>query len=252
MNILTENYKLYNGDCLEIMDKLIEEGVVVDAIITDPPYGTTACKWDSVIPFDDMWERLNKLIKPNGAIVLFGNEPFSSALRMSNIKNYKYDWIWEKEQGTNQLNAKKMPLRNSENISVFYKKQCTYNPQFEKGNPYKADRCTYSKNIESTYGKQVDRVVTVNDGYRYPLTIIKFNRELSSKKRVHPTQKPILLMEYLIKTYTNENELVLDFTMGSGSTGVACINCNRRFIGIELEEEYFNISINRIFENYNN
>ena len=114
-------YRLYNGDCLEIMDRLVEEGVKVDCILTDPPYGTTACKWDSIIPFDKMWERLNKLIKPNGAIVLFGSEPFSSALRMSNIKNYKYDWIWEKEQGTNQLNAKKMPLRNSENISVFIK-----------------------------------------------------------------------------------------------------------------------------------
>ena len=239
-------YKIYNGDCLKVMDKLIKEGIKVDCVIADPPYGTTACKWDTVIPFDEMWGRLNKLIKPNGAIVLFGSEPFSSALRMSNIKNYKYDWIWEKEQGTNQLNAKKMPLRNSENISVFYKKQCTYNPQFEKGNPYKADRCTYSENIESTYGKQVNKVITVNEGYRYPLTIIKFNREL--KNRYHSTQKPIKLMEYLIKTYTNENELVLDFTMGSGSTGVACINTNRKFIGIELDKDYFNIAKQRIEE----
>ena len=243
---MEERYKLYNGDCLEIMDKLIEEGVKVDCVLTDPPYGTTQCKWDTIIPFDEMWKRLNKLIKPNGAIVLFGNEPFSSALRMSNIKNYKYDWIWEKEQGINQLNAKRMPLKNYENICVFYKKPCLYNPQMTQGKPYKADRCTFSKNIESTYGKQVDRVVTVNDGYRYPLTIIKFNRELSSKKRVHPTQKPILLMEYLIKTYTNENELVLDFTMGSGSTGVACLNTDRKFIGIELDENYFNIAKERI------
>ena len=243
---MEERYKLYNGDCLEIMDKLIEEGVKVDCVLTDPPYGTTQCKWDTIIPFDEMWKRLNKLIKPNGAIVLFGNEPFSSALRMSNIKNYKYDWIWEKEQGINQLNAKRMPLKNYENICVFYKKPCLYNPQMTQGKPYKADRCTFSKNIESTYGKQVDRVVTVNDGYRYPLTIIKFNRELSSKKRVHPTQKPILLMEYLIKTYTNENELVLDFTMGSGSTGVACLNTDRKFIGIELDENYFEIAKNRI------
>ena len=243
---MEERYKLYNGDCLEIMDKLIEEGVKVDCVLTDPPYGTTQCKWDTIIPFDEMWKRLNKLIKPNGAIVLFGNEPFSSALRMSNIKNYKYDWIWEKEQGINQLNAKRMPLKNYENICVFYKKPCLYNPQMTQGKPYKADRCTFSKNIESTYGKQVDRVVTVNDGYRYPLTIIKFNRELSSKKRVHPTQKPILLMEYLIKTYTNENELVLDFTMGSGSTGVACLNTDRKFIGIELDVNYFNIAKERI------
>lgn len=239
-------YKIYNGDCLKVMDKLIKEGIKVDCVIADPPYGTTACKWDTVIPFDDMWERLNKLIKPNGAIVLFGSEPFSSALRMSNIKNYKYDWIWEKEQGINQLNAKKMPLRNSENISVFYKKQCAYNPQFKKGTPYKKDRCPYSKDIESLYGKQVNKVVTVNEGYRYPLTIIKFNREL--KNRYHPTQKPAALLEYLIKTYTNENELVLDFTMGSGSTGVACINTNRKFIGIELDNNYFNIAKQRIEE----
>lgn len=247
MKIETDRYKLYNGDCLEVMDKLIEEGVIFDAIITDPPFGTTACKWDSVIPFDKMWERINKLIKPTGAICLFGCEPFSSRLRMSNIKNYKYDWIWQKEQGTGTLNAKKMPLRNTENISVFYKKQCTYNPQMTKGEPYKADRCTFSKNIESIYGKQVDRVITVNNGTRYPLTIIKFNRPI--KNRVHPTQKPVGLLEYLIKTYTNEGELVLDFTMGSGSTGVACLNTNRKFIGIELDENYFNIAKERIENN---
>ena len=241
-------YKLYNGDCLEVMDKLIEEGIKVDCILTDPPYGTTACKWDTIIPFDDMWDRLNKLIKPNGAIVLFGNEPFSSALRMSNIKNYKYDWIWQKEQGTGVLNAKKMPLKDYENICVFYKKQCLYNPQMTQGKPYKADRCTFSKNIESTYGKQVDRVVTVNDGSRYPLTIIKFNRPM--KNRVHSTQKPVDLLDYLIKTYTNENETVLDFTMGSGSTGVACMNTNRKFVGIELDENYFNIAKQRIEDAY--
>ena len=249
MNILTSNYKLFNGDCLEVMDYLISQNIKIDCILTDPPYGTTRCKWDSIIPFDEMWKRLNKLIKPNGAVILFGSEPFSSMLRCSNIKNYKYDWIWQKEQGTGVLNAKRMPLRNTENISVFYKKQCTYNPQMLKGEPYKADRCTFSKNIESTYGNQVDRVITVNDGSRYPLTIIKFNRPM--KNRFHSTQKPVDLLEYLIKTYTNENELVLDFTMGSGSTGVACMNLNRKFIGIELDEKYFDISINRIFENYN-
>lgn len=242
--IKTDRYEIYNGDCLEIMDRLIGQGIVFDAIITDPPYGTTACKWDSVIPFDKMWERLNKLIKPNGAIVLFGSEPFSSALRMSNIKNYKYDWIWKKEQGTGQLNAKKMPLRNTENISIFYKKQCVYNPQMTKGKPYVANRCMFSKKIESTYGRQSDNVITINKGERYPVTTIKFNREL--KNRYHSTQKPAALMEYLIKTYTNENELVLDFTMGSGSTGVACMNTNRRFIGIELDENYFEIAKERI------
>ena len=240
-------YKLYNGDCLEVMDRLIEEGIIVDAIICDPPYGTTACKWDSVIPFEAMWERLDKLIKDNGCIALFGNEPFSSQLRCSNIKNYKYDWIWVKEQGTGQLNAKKQPLRNSENISVFYKKQCLYNPQMRKGEPYTVTRSPNSKNAHM-YNKQVDLFTTVNTGERYPLTTINFSRELNSKKRFHPTQKPIVLLEYLIKTYTNEGELILDFTMGSGSTGVACMNTNRKFIGIELDENYFNIAKQRIEE----
>ena len=250
MNILTENVKLYQGDCLEVMDYLIEQGMVVDAIITDPPFGTTKCKWDSIIPFDEMWKRLNKLIKPNGAIVLFGSEPFSSMLRVSNIKNYKYDWVWIKEQGTGVLNAKKQPLRNTELISVFYKKQCTYHPQMTKGIPYSTTRNPKGKHSEM-YNEQVDSVTTINNGERYPLTTIYFNREMKSNGRFHPTQKPIALLEYLIKTYTNENEIVLDFTMGSGSTGVACLNTNRKFIGIELDENYFNISINRIFENYN-
>ncbi len=243
-----ENYRLYHGDCLEVMDRLIEEGVVVDAIICDPPYGTTRCKWDSIIPFEDMWARIKKLIKPNGVIALFGCEPFSSQLRCSNIKNYKYDWIWVKEQGIGQLNAKRQPLRNTENISIFYEKRCLYNPQMREGEPYTHIRSQKGKN-SGIYSKQVDLVATINNGGRYPLTTIRFNRELSSKKRFHPTQKPIGLLEYLIKTYTNENELVLDFTMGSGSTGVACMNTNRRFIGIELDENYFNIAVNRIENN---
>lgn len=233
-------YKLYNGDCLEVMDRLAEEGIIVDVIICDPPYGTTACKWDTVIPFEDMWKRLNKLIKPNGAIVLFGSEPFSSALRMSNIKNYKYDWIWEKEIGTGHLNAKKQPLRNSENISIFYKKQPLYRPQLEKGSPYKA----FTGKIPENYNHS-KKVETINNGFRYPKTVVKFKTQ---RQGFHPTQKPTDLLEYLIKTYTNENELVLDFTMGSGSTGVACMNTNRKFIGIELDENYFNIAKQRIEE----
>ena len=240
INIDTEQYRLYNGDCLEIMDRLIEEGIKVDAIITDPPYGTTACKWDTVIPFDDMWERLNKLIKLNGAIALFGSEPFSSALRMSNIKNYKYDWIWEKEIGTGHLNAKKQPLRNSENVSIFYKKQPLYRPQFEKGSPYKA----FTGKVPENYNHS-KKVKTINNGFRYPKTIVKFKTQ---REGFHPTQKPVALLEHLIKTYTNENELVLDFTMGSGSTGVACVNTNRKFIGIELDNNYFNIAKERIEE----
>ena len=233
---------LYKGDCLEVMDKLISEGVKVDAIITDPPYGTTACKWDSIIPFDKMWERLNKLIKHNGAIVLFGSEPFSSALRMSNIKNYKYDWVWEKNQATGGMNAKKIPLFNYEIISIFYKKLPCYNPQFTKGKPYKMIRNKPSLN--SVYGKTGTKngYISINEGIRYPQRIIEFKVQ----RGLHPTQKPVALMEYLVKTYTNENETVLDFTMGSGTTGVACKNTNRNFIGIELDENYFNIAKERI------
>lgn len=241
--------QLINDDCLKAMDKLIEDGVKVDAIITDPPYGTTACKWDTVIPFPEMWERLNKLIKPNGAIVLFGSEPFSSALRMSNIKNYKYDWIWKKPRGTGHLNAKKMPMRDSENISIFNVHHSLYNPQMSAGEPYKpksskTDRVSISG--DTTYGTFIDgnSVRTENFGVRYPKTIIKFG--VVERDTLHPTQKPVALMEYLIKTYTNENELVLDFTMGSGTTGVACKNTNRNFIGIELDEKYFEIAKERI------
>ena len=238
--------KLYNGDCLEVMDKLIEQGVIVDAIITDPPYGTTACEWDSVIPFNEMWERLNKLIKPNGAIVLFGSEPFSSALRMSNIKNYKYDWIWEKSASVGFLNVKKMPLKKIENISVFYKKLPLYNPQ---GIIYKPKK---RYNDKSKNGKNKTGMASHNGGKltgeyvqeytNYPNQLLKFN----SEKGLHPTQKPVTLMEYLIKTYTNENEIILDFTMGSGTTGVAAKNLNRHFIGIELDKKYFDVATERI------
>ena len=236
-------YELYNGDCLEIMDKLIKEGVKVDCIITDPPYGTTACKWDTIIPFNEMWERLNKLIKPNGAIVLFGSEPFSSALRMSNIKNYKYDWVWEKPQGVNPLLAKKQPLNNIEYIHIFYRKQPLYNPQFEVGTPYKITRDKTNRLCEIN-NHIFKETTTINEGKRYPKRILKFKRETG----LHPTQKPVDLLEYLIKTYTNENEIVLDFTMGSGSTGVASMNTNRKFIGIELDTNYFEIASKRIEE----
>lgn len=239
------NIKLIQGDCLEIMDNLISQNITVDAIITDPPYGTTACKWDTVIPFDEMWLRLNKLIKPNGAIVLFGSEPFSSALRMSNIKNYKYDWVWQKPKGTGHLNAKKQPMRDKEDICVFYKKQCTYNPQMTEGAPYK-DKAgkDHAKNtsITDSYGNYTN-YREVNKGVRYPKQVQKFG--VVERGTLHPTQKPVALMEYLIKTYTNENETVLDFTMGSGSTGVACKNTNRKFIGIEMDEKYFEIAEKR-------
>ena len=234
-------YKIYQGDCLEVMDKLIKNGIKVDMILTDPPYGTTACKWDSVIPFDEMWIKLNKLTKSNGAIVLFGSEPFSSTLRMSNIKNYKYDWVWEKPQGINPLLAKKQPLNNIEYIHVFYKKQPIYNPQFEYGKPYKRTRDEKERLCEIN-NHIFKETTTINEGKRYPKRILKFKRETG----MHPTQKPVDLMEYLIKTYTNEGDLILDFTMGSGSTGVACINTSRDFIGIELDEGYFDIAKDRL------
>jgi DNA modification methylase len=237
------NYKLLQGDCIEQM-KTIKSGSV-DAIITDPPYGTTACKWDSVIDFDLMWEQLNRIIKPNGAIVLFGSEPFSSALRMSNIKNYKYDWVWQKSNLTGHLNAKKQPLRCIENICIFYKNSANYNPQMVKGDPYDKGVCS---NKTENYGKQTSVNSKNKNGDRYPKNIISI-KNVHRANSVHPTQKPVLLMEYLIKTYTNENETVLDFTMGSGSTGVACVNTNRNFIGIERDNKYFEIATNRIKEN---
>lgn len=232
--------QLYHGDCLEVMDQLIQEGVKVDAVITDPPYGTTACKWDNIIPFDEMWKRLKLLRKDRTPIVLFGSEPFSSALRMSNIKEYKYDWIWKKERGLGFLNAKKMPLRDTENITVFYKKPSLYNPQMRKGTPYVAkNNPSKQKGTNNNY----DTVTTTNTGDRYPLTTLEFTRP---RRTFHPTQKPVALMEYLIKTYTNEGDTVLDFTAGSGSTGVACQNTGRNCILIEKELEDCEITVKRL------
>ena len=235
---------LMQGDCLERM-KEIPDGSV-DMILTDPPYGTTACKWDSVIDFDLMWEQLNRIIKPNGAVSLFGSEPFSSALRLSNVKNYKYDWVWNKSKSNGFFNVKKMPLKNIECISVFYKKQCTYNPQGLK---------PCNKVIKTRVGDKSGKHKSAHNGGKIKVDTYKQtaegypNQSLFYKKpnkTAHPTQKPVALMEYLIKTYTNENETVLDFTMGSGTTGVACVNTNRDFIGIELDETYFNIAKQRI------
>ena len=225
--------KLMLGDCLERM-KEIPSGSI-DAIICDPPYGTTACKWDSIIPLEPMWEQLKRVIKPNGAIVLFGAEPFSSALRMSNIKNYKYDWVWEKSKPTGHLNAKKQPLRKFELISVFYERQCNYFPQGTSPTDKMVSRTNRGNYGECS--KTTRQSVT-----GYPRNIIKF----PSTDGVHQTQKPVALMEYLIKTYTNEGETVMDFTCGSGSTGVAAKNLNRDFIGIEMAEGYFKIAQERI------
>ena len=238
--------QLYNGDCLDILKDIPDKSI--DLILTDPPYGTTQCKWDSVIPFEKMWPELNRVIKDNAAIVLFGSEPFSSALRMSNIDNYKYDWIWCKDKATGHLNAKKQPLRLTENISVFYNKQCFYFPQLEK-KPLKNIRpvTTMRKNtgVYGAMNKESIRKIPID--MSYPKNILKFNACFSVKgESYHETQKPVALLEYLIKTYTNENEIVLDFTMGSGSTGVAAVNTNRDFIGIELDKNYYDIATKRI------
>lgn len=239
--------KLYNGDCLEVMDNLIQQGIKVDAIITDIPYGTTACSWDSVIPFEKMWGCCNKLIKDNGAIVLFGSEPFASYLRISNIKEFKYDWVWKKSKSGSAFTAKYRPVNKHEMICVFGKGKITYNPQMEVGAPYtrthKISECD-TNNHRMGFNKK--EIVSVNEGYRYPITVQEFQQKWRRQDQVHPTQKPIALMEYLIKTYTNEGDTVLDFTMGSGTTGVACKNTNRNFIGIELDEKYFNIAKDRI------
>ncbi|WP_299526008.1 site-specific DNA-methyltransferase [uncultured Lutibacter sp.] len=233
------------GDCLEVM-KTIESNSI-DAIICDPPYGTTACKWDSVIDTYAMWHNLNRIIKPNGAIVLFGSEPFSSMLRMSNIKNYKYDWVWDKKHSTNFMLANKQPLKYHENIMVFNSK--IYYPiktKREKVKDYRGSKNEYKNN------NIVSKVKDTTKNLRtelYPKSIIEENSqkaECNNVNRLHPTQKPIALMEYLIKTYTKENETVLDFAMGSGTTMVACKNTNRHGIGIEKDAHYMSISVTRV------
>ena len=229
---------LFQGDCLDIMPLIPNNSI--DCIITDPPYGTIACKWDSVIPFDLMWEQLNRIIKPNGAIVLFGSEPFSSALRMSNIKNYKYDWTWNKIKPGAFAVAKYRPLGNTENISVFALNKHNYYPIMEAQKPRTGKIYASSDSASVKYNDGVLR----NYDEKYPKTLITFSNA-NNKCKQHPTQKPVELMEYLIKTYTNESETVLDFTMGSGSTLVASKNLNRKFIGIEKEPKYYEIACQR-------
>ena len=229
---------LIHGDCLEKLKDIPNKSI--DFILTDPPYGTTACKWDTIIPFDLMWKELNRVIKDNGTIALFGSEPFSSFLRCSNINNFKYDWIWQKTKASGHLNAKKMPMKSFENISIFSYKTCRYYPQGLVYGEFDNGRIAHTK-VGDIYGKQTTpKMATASN---YPKDIQTFGKP---HKPVHPTQKPVDLLEYLIKTYTLENETVLDFTMGSGSTGVACKNLNRKFIGIEKDNKYFEIAKNRI------
>lgn len=231
---------LYKGDCLEIMPQL---DIKFDACITDLPYGTTQNKWDIIIPFDKMWEELNRLIKENGVICLFGQNKFSAKLMLSNEKNHKYNLIWKKGERTSGfLNANKMPLRNHEDILVFYKKQPTYNPQMTKGKLNHSKGKLNKKQQNNCYG-QFNDIQTNFSELKFPKSILNFDRP---HPPIHPTQKPVELLEYLIKTYTNEKDIILDFTAGSGTTGLACMNLNRKCILIEQNEKYCQIIKNRL------
>jgi len=230
---------LYLGNCLDILGEIEENSV--DMVLCDLPYGTTACTWDSIIPLELLWEQYNRVCKESAAMVFTAAQPFTTTLAASNIKNFKYEWIWEKPQGTNPMNAKVMPLKSHENILVFYRKKPTYNPQMWFSTPYSGFSSETSK-IGEVYGKAKSKHRDNPEGSRYPKTILKFKQE----KGLHPTQKPVELMRYLIRTYSNKNDLILDNTMGSGTTGVACVLENRKFIGIEKDETYFKIAQDRI------
>lgn len=279
--------KVYNEDCLIGMEQIKDKSI--DMILCDLPYGTTQNKWDSVIPLNDyielkvngrnkqlnkdqyflhcfhnsivlaeandnwsrlskvgLWSHYNRVIKDNGAIVLFSAHTFTTTLEFSNLRNFKYDWTWKKTKGTGYLNAKKQPLRDKEDILVFYKKQCNYNPQFSKGKPYDGSKRAGSKHQTSSYGSHGQHRET-NDGKRYPRQVLDF--DIVGRGSLHPTQKPVKLLEYLISTYTNSNELVLDNCMGVGSTAIASLNLNRKYLGFEMDKEYYSISEDRILNN---
>jgi len=233
--------QLYNDDCLKVLPTIPDKSI--DLILTDPPYGTTACKWDFVIPFKPMWNQLKRVIKDNSCIALFGSEPFSSNLRMSNIKNYKYDWLWDKVNPSGFQLAKHQPLRLIENIIIFGYNKINYYPIKTPRDKIKTSK-PYGNSSESNPLSKIDAFKRSYKEY-FPKNVLKFSNA-NRTNRKHPTQKPVALLEYIIKTYTNENDTVLDFTMGSGSTGVACKNLKREFIGIEIDQEYFKIAKNRI------
>ena len=236
--------KLYNRDCLEIMQSIKDNSI--DLILCDLPYGCTSCAWDTIIPFDKLWEQYKRIIKPNGAVLLFGNEPFSSLLRVSNLDWYRYDIYWEKERLTNIQQVKRRVGKTIETISVFYSKQCIYNPQMIKyDGPLRSNKVKDGR-LGLLTDNRTKKVSEYRDtGFRYPTQVWKFKRDCLTSN-LHPTQKPVKLLEELIKTFSNPNDVVLDNCMGSGSTGVACINTNRDFIGIELDRKYFDIAKERL------
>ena len=236
----TKDYELWQGDCLELMSNIPEKSV--DMILCDLPYGTTKCKWDVIIPFEQLWEQYKRIIKDNGAIVLFGSEPFSSHLRLSNLEMYKYDWVWDKVKPNGHLVAKFRPMQRTENISVFGSNKINYYPiMTERDKPKRSKE--YSR-TEIMGGETTDTKGKILK-QKYPQNVLVYSNA-SQKNKLHPTQKSVDLLEYLIKTYTSEGEIVLDNCMGSGSTGVAALNLHRKFIGIELDENYFNIAKSRM------
>lgn len=250
---MNEDIKLWHGDCLELMNNIPDKSV--DMICTDLPYGTTACSWDSIIPFDKLWKQYNRIIKDNGAICLFGSEPFSSMLRMSNLKMYRYDWIWEKSKASNFLQAKKQPLKAHETISVFGINSPLYNPIMSQGERYnKGVRKQKNGIATEVYNKipNSENWVIKSDGLRYPRSVQYFKTAESEGKTYHPTQKPVSLIEYLINTYSNEGDLILDNTAGSMTTAIAAINTNRRCICIEKDDKYFEIGSERVRKHLEN
>lgn len=240
---MTDGLQLYNGDCIEVMRQLIDQGVKVDAVICDIPYGIHNNKFDTVIPFDEMWECINALVKTKGNVVLFSGGVFTGRLMTSNEKKFRYELIWEKSKCGSPLTAKYMPLKKHENILVFGEPASYYEPQMTEGKPYKRK---YTPNKVNNLGYGIKGVQTDNKGTRHPTTILKFPQKWRRQDQIHPTQKPVALMEFLVKSYCPEGGTVIDFCAGSGSTGVACINTNRKFIGIELDEGYFNLMKSRL------
>ena len=244
-DVVTNEYSLLFGDCLERM-KEIPDGSV-DLILTDPPYGTTQNKWDSVIPFEPMWAELKRIIKPNGACVLFSSQPFTTNLIYSNMDCFKYSMVWKKSKCGSPLTAKYKPLTKHEDVNVFslHKKTLKYYPQMTEGKPYKRK---FTENKVNNMGFGIQGVETNNTGTRHPTTVLDYPQQWRRQDQIHPTQKPVELMEFLVKSFTQENETVLDFTAGSFSTGVACVNTNRKGIMIEMDEKYFDIGVKRMQE----
>lgn len=243
LEINPTNYNIIHGDCLVEMKKIEEKSI--DMILCDLPYGMTKNQWDVVIPFDQLWNEYNRIIKDTGAIVLFGSQPFTSIMITSNLKMFRYSLVWEKNKFSDFLNSKRKPMKTNEDIAVFYKKQPTYNPQYWYSTPYTRWNTQNAVDKQTNYGSHKNNFVESSDGKRLPTTVLKFNRV---ERQLHPTQKPTDLLEWLIKTYTNENDTVLDNCMGVGSTGIACKKINRKFIGIELEDKYYEIAKNSILQ----